>query len=261
MKKYYLLFLFYAPLYLFGQATHGFSIGAKFGNTKTTIEGIDLTIIPDFYHEDTYTVKHKTFKGWQGGFHFLYTNEDRWFGLAVDFLFSGRNGGLRYEEKAPGDLNYDLDFKYRYLETIPMVKISPFAFFEDFDHSALRGLNFIGGLSFSSNTKPSEIMYESENSDFDVDSRVMDNLKTTLKGKSELALVFGLNYDFLIHELNDGTGNFLSLDVKWRKGMRDLINTNTNNYFIIENDNISKFDWGYVEISLGFSFGTGIFNN
>lgn len=193
---------------------YGFRAGANYGQ----LSGISTTIIPEVFPAETYTVTTNAQVGFQGGLFFYHRFYKSRFAVqpAIDFS----TGGADFTYTDVNELDYQIGFDYQYVNLSAEAKVYPSA-----------GLHFAAGLEVAFNVAPNKLTYTSNMPELGPDLQIQQSLREVLRGGSDVRLLLGAGYDFPFG---------LILDLRYRLGLKDTIETAANGFNFIENPNKSS---------------------
>ena len=123
-------------------------------------------------------------------------------------------------------LEYQIQFRYEYLNITPQFKIYPLAEYGD----AISGFHIGIAPQIGVNLASTNIFYTSNTEVIGQDLQIQQNLREVLKGKNNFSL--GLSVGVEIGRL--------FFEGRWNIGFTDVIETQANGYYFIENKNRSQ---------------------
>lgn len=239
----FLLFFFLLSVGTNAQFQNRFSIGLKSGVGLSSISGISETIYPeDFWKTSAFSFDENARFGYAGGLFVNYKSTDYLPLFAVQTELGFRMGGVSMKYKQPKgvnnnnepypELNYDMDFRYNYLDFNTIGKFYPFARARS---SSFKGFNVGLGAQVSFNLSPDKIFYSSNagvgGDPVFEDVNNQNQLRLSLLGKTDVIALVNLGY-----ELPMGVG----FDIRYGYGFVDSIETIFNFYDFINNTNNSE---------------------
>lgn len=190
---------------------YGFQAGA----TQHRIQGVESTIIPMGFAEDTYTTTIQPRLGFTGGlfvYHRFYKSR---FAIQPEISFSSRGGDFLYTDIR--DLEYAINFKYQFVSLGTLVKLYPAG-----------GLHFGVGLQASFNVAPDRLTYASNRPDLGPDLQIQQSLREVLSGRNDIQFLGAIGYDFPFGLMVSG---------RYVLGLSDVIETGANGFNFSETVN------------------------
>ena len=192
-----------------------FHYGFNAGVTYSQIDDIATTLIRPVFPIETYNTSVENRIGASVGF-FLY-HRFRFSKLAIqpEISYAMYGGDFKYDDI--NELQYTLAFKYQYFNIATLLKVYPY-----------EGL-FIGlGPQVGLNLDKSNLEYVSNQPELGPDLQIEQSLQEVLKGSADFSAVVALGY-----ELPMG----LMVEARFKYGVSDVIETLSNGFNFIENDN------------------------
>lgn len=195
-----------------------FYYGFKAGGITSEISDISSTIIRPVFPIDTYSTSSSRRTGVTAGF----TIYHRFKGsrLAIQPEISYAMGGAKFRYMDVNDLDYTMDFNYQYLNINMMVKMY-----------LTGGIFFNVGPTLGLNLTNTSLTYKSNMPELGPDLQIQQSLREVLKGKNNLSLSGGIGFD---SEMG------LGIEARYNLGLVDVLETQANGFFFIENDNLSN---------------------
>ena len=95
---------------------YGFSAGI----TRSSIADIQTTLIRPIFPQETYTTQVNEILGFTAGASVFFRFRNSKFAIQPEINFSRQGGNFSYEDI--DELQYDLEFKYTYVQLSPMIK-------------------------------------------------------------------------------------------------------------------------------------------
>lgn len=217
------------------------SLGLRAGLTYSIINDLHSTILSEPYFLNYKMDSLRKFGGSGGGFIHYMPDEDRAWMFGLDIEYMQRHGGLEFHNYDK-DFNYEMGFNYNYLHTTLFTGVIPFISKENF----LAGFEAHVGLQLGINLSPDNITYKSWGvgvlPDFGSDLEQQQQLRNVLKGKTNFGPVVGLAYAI--------PKTPFKLNLRYLPNLTDDVETLSNSYNFIENDNHTN-TW---QFSLDLSF-------
>jgi len=201
---------------------YGFKAGANY----YSISDIATTIIPSVFSTETYSTQTKPRIGFVGGAFFYHRFPRSRTAIQPEILFAMQGSNFNYTDI--NDLDYQISFKYQYLNVGVLLKVYPFA-----------GFHFAAGPQIGFNIANTNIDYRSNMPDLGPDLQIQQSLREVLKGETDLNVNLGIGYDFDFG---------LCIEARYSLGVKDVIETLANGYNFIENNNKTS---GY-QITVGW---------
>ena len=146
-------------------------------------------------------------------------------------MYSQQHSQFKYDDI--DELVYQIDFKYQYLGLSTFLKLYPLS-----DNAG--GLHIAVGPQLNFNLSNERIFYDSNRPDIGPNLQIQQNLRDVLKGETVFSLGFGLGYEFPFG---------VNIEARYYLGLADVIETQANGYFFIENDNRSQV----IELTVGYA--------
>ncbi len=190
---------------------YGFRAGATYGS----LGDIGTTIIPAGFSADTYESAVNQRLGFAGGlviYHRFYKSS-----FAVQPAFDFSSGGGEFTYSDVNGLEYQIGFNYQYVTVGTEAKVYPVA-----------GLHFASGLEVAFNVASDRLRYTSNMPELGPDLQIQQSLREVLRGSNDLRFLVGAGYDFDFG---------LSVDLRYRLGLTDGMETLANGFSFIENRN------------------------
>lgn len=199
--------------------------GFKAGGTYSKIDEIKTTLIRPVHPEATYNTSIVPRYGAVAGMFFYYKFRGGSF-LAIqpEILYSMEGGDFKYDDV--NGLEYHIQFRYEYLNISPQFKIYPFAEFGEGISGFHVGIAPQLGVSLAS----TNIVYTSNTEVIGQDLQIQQNLREVLKGKNNVSLGLSAGIEL---------GRFF-VEARWNIGLNDVVETQANGYYFIENRNRSQ---------------------
>jgi len=201
---------------------YGFSGGISYSN----IGEVQTTLIRPIFPESTFSTNSFQSLGPVFGGFVYYKFKDSKLAIQPEINFANQGGGFHYEDVE--GLEYDITFKYSYLNINPTIKFY-----------TVHGLNVAAGVQMGIITDRSALTYTSNQPELGPDLQVQQSLRQVLKGNNNVAVTLGVGYD---------TPFGLNVNAKWVYGISDAIETLANGFYFIENKNPSNS----FQITLGY---------
>ncbi|MEM9545139.1 MAG: porin family protein [Bacteroidota bacterium] len=192
-----------------------FHYGFTSGVTYSTLGDIQTTLIRPIFPEDTYSTQLKQSLGFTAGAFIYYKFEKSKFAIQPEINYAD-NGGIFHYEDING-LQYELNFKYSYLNIAPMFKFYP-----------VHGFYATAGAQLGIIVNRSALTYVSNQPELGPDLQIQQSLREVLKGNNNVSIILGAGYD---------TPFGLSINARWVYGISDAIETLANGFYFIENKN------------------------
>ncbi len=203
----------------FSQVEDGkFFYGFKAGAILSDVSDIASTIIRPVFPVDTYSTSIVRRKGITAGFSVYHRFKDS--RLAIQPEISYAIGGADFRYMDVNDLDYTIDFNYQYLNISMMIKMY-----------LTRGAFFNLGPTLGLNLTRTSLTYKSNMPELGPDLQIQQSLREVLKGKNNFSLSGGIGYDA---EMG------LGIEFRYNLGVVDVLETQANGFFFIENDNLSN---------------------
>lgn len=200
--------------------------GFKAGINNNRIEGIGTTIIPAVFAENSYTVETLDRRGFVGGLFLYHRFRKSRLAIQPEILFADGGGTFQYTDV--NELDYTLGFNYQFLSLGAVMKIHP-----------MGGFHFAAGPQVAFNVARDRLTYVSNMPELGPDLQIQQSLREVLRGGNDIGILLGAGYDF----------NFgLSVEGRYRIGLRDGVETMANGFNFIETDNLSS-GW---QVTLGW---------
>lgn len=219
--------------------------GIKAGATLSSIDGINTTIIREWYPANTYAVEKVRRWGFTGGVFFYHRFPQSAVAVQPEVTYAMQGSHLHYADTiklTPSDtvgLDYLMKFRYQYINITPLIKIFPFHFQDNF----LSWWHVDIGLQLGVNVTAENITYTSNKPYLGPDLQIQQNLRGVLKGKTDVSVALGFGLE--------SKGEVpISFDARVNLGFVDTIETLANGYNFIENPNRSIS----FQATLGYAF-------
>jgi len=208
--------------------------GFKAGATYSTIDEIKTTLIRPVHPEATYNTSIVPRYGAAAGLFFYYKFRGGSF-LAIqpEIVFAMQGGDFKYDDV--NGLEYMIQFRYEYLNITPQFKIYPLAEFGE----GVSGFHIGIAPQIGVNLASTNIIYNSNTEVIGQDLQIQQNLREVLKGKTDVSIALSAGIEI----------GRLFLEARWNVGLQDVIETQANGYYFIENRNRSnsyQFTVGYA---------------
>jgi hypothetical protein len=189
--------------------------GFRGGVTYGSVDGIANTIIPPVFPAETYTTTESRLLGYTGGI-FLYYRfaESR---LAIQPSISFGQGGGQFDYSDINALEYQINFNYQYASIGAELKFYPFG-----------GFHVGTGAEVGFNVAGDRLTYTSNQPELGPDLQIQQSLREVLRGGNDARLLFGVGYDFPFG---------LVIDLRYRMGLTDAIETLANGFNFVEYPN------------------------
>lgn len=228
MKRalYLLLFLLSAGLLSAQPIDDEYFYGFKAGVNYYAIDEIATTIIPPVFAAESYSVENSPRLGFVGGLYFYHRFRRSRTAIQPEILFAMQGSDFNYSDI--NGLDYQIAFKYQYVNLGVLCKVYPFS-----------GFHFAAGPQVGFNVANTNISYRSNMPDLGPDLQIQQSLREVLKGETDINVNLGLGYDFEFG---------LCIEARYSLGVKDVIETLANGYNFIENSNKTK---GY-QITVGW---------
>lgn len=220
--------------------------GVSAGRGCFYIRGTETTILSEPYFIN-YTLKSQPMDGWAVGAFVIYRRTSP---IALEGnLFYTEQGTKLLFNNTEKDFNYNMQFKYQFLNVAGLVKFYPFSTTDE--DKEWRGPNIGVGAQVGFNLAPENITYTSGGTGrlpaFGSDLEQQQQLRNVLKGKNDFSLVCSLAWEL--------RRSGIMLGARYIYGLTDVIETQANSYDFIENKNTKS---GFT-LTVGLNF--GIFNH
>lgn len=202
---------------------YGFSAGA----TMSTIGDIHTTLIRPVFPVETYNTSEEYRMGVTAGFFIYHRFENSKFAIQPEVSYAMLGGDFLYDDIE--DLTYTIAFKYHYFNIATLLKVYP------------SGGIFLGfGPQIGLNINNTNLTYVSNMPELGPDLQIQQSLREVLKGRSDISILAAIGYEF---EMG------LSFEARYKLGLTDVIETQSNGFGFIENKNSSRgfqFTVGYA---------------
>lgn len=212
------LLLMAAPLLYAQPADDEFFYGFKAGVTYGSFSEVGTTIIPAVFAEETYEVVTDRQLGFMGGVQFYHRFRDSRFAIQPEIIFADMGSQFTYKDEL--DLEYQMNFRFQYVSLGTQVKVHP-----------MGPLHFATGIQVAFNVAPNEIDYSSNMPELGPDLQIQQSLREVLRGSNDINLLLGIGADFEFG---------LQVELRYRLGLRDVLETQANGFNFIENENRSS---------------------
>ncbi|MCB0646705.1 MAG: PorT family protein [Saprospiraceae bacterium] len=227
MKRILCLGFLLFNLSLFGQLEENtFYYGFHAGATATYITDIKNTIIQPIFPQETYTITDEYEYGFAGAMSVFFRFPES--GLAIQPEIGYVRQGGRFDYSDINGLEYTIRFPYSYLCLSPILKYYP-----------VGGFNIGVGPQLGLILDGSNLKYTSNMPELGPDLQIQQSLREVLKGNNNVSFLFGLGYDAPFG---------LSIDARFGFGISDVIETQANGFYFIENKNRNS----YLQLRLGY---------
>lgn len=195
-----------------------FHYGFFAGATYSSISNVKTSIIRNVFSSETFNTSESYRFGPTVGF-FIYNRfKKSALGIQPEISYAAYGGDFNYSDV--DDLNYSIAFKYDYFTVATQLKIHP------------KGGLFLGlGPQVGFNISKSNIEYKSNKPELGPDLQVEQSLQEVLKGNTEFSILASIGY-----ELSNG----FIVEVRYKQGVSDVIETLSNGFYFIENKNTSR---------------------
>jgi hypothetical protein len=195
-----------------------FHYGFSLGGTMSKIGDIRTTLIRPVFPVETYNVSEEYRMGGTAGFFIFYRFDNSKFAIQPEFSYAMLGGDFLYDDIEA--LEYTIAFKYQYFNLATLVKVYP------------AGGLFVGlGPQIGLNINNTNLTYNSNMPELGPDLQIQQSLREVLKGKSDFSILAALGYEF---EMG------LILEARYKLGLTDVIETQSNGFNFIENENLSR---------------------
>ncbi len=201
--------------------------GFKGGVNYSQINDIHTTIIPRVFVISTYAASEERRLGFNAAFFVYHRFKRSKFAIQPQLGFSARGGDFSYSDI--NDLEYLIEFKYQYMDASILMKVYPFG-----------GFHFAVGPEIGFNVAATNLDYTSNMPEVGPDLQIQQSLREVLKGKNDFGILAGFGYDFEFG---------LMLELQYRFGLTDVIETQANGFNFIENMNRSSS----VQFTIGYA--------
>ncbi|MEM6397900.1 MAG: outer membrane beta-barrel protein [Bacteroidota bacterium] len=189
--------------------------GFKAGVTYGSFSDVNITIIPDVFAAETYEVTTDRQLGFIGGIQFYHRFNNSRLAIQPEILFGDFGSSFSYTDEL--GLDYQMDFRYQHVSLGTQVKVHP-----------MGPLHFAAGLAVNFAVSPDAINYSSNMPELGPDLQIQQSLREVLRGSNDIQLLLGAGFDFDFG---------LQLEVRYRLGLRDVLETQANGFGFIENPN------------------------
>lgn len=195
-----------------------FHYGFTAGTTYSTIGEIRTTLIRPIFPESSFSTRNGKSIGFTSGVFIYYKFNKSKFAIQPEINYADNGGSFHYEDI--DGLEYEIRFKYSYLNISPMLKFY-----------TVHGLYATAGAQLGIVVNRSSLSYTSNQPELGPDLQIQQSLREVLKGNNNISVVLGAGYDLPFG---------LSLNAKWIYGISDAIETLANGFYFIENKNPSS---------------------
>jgi len=231
MKNLLFLILIFS-IKLHAQFESPFTYGIKAQVNYSDIKELSKMIVSEDFYTGYELTEEKTF-GYNVGAFINYKFRESKFAFQPEITYAKEGGLLHYKDV--NNLEYNMNFDYRFLQLNTLFKIYP-----------VGGLSVGVGPQFGINLTPNNIKYTSnaheifglENSPNDTETEKY--LQEKIKGKSNFQAIGVLGYEFEFG---------LMFDFRYVYGLTDIIETSPNQFRWVETNNTTSsflFTVGYV---------------
>jgi hypothetical protein len=236
MKKFFILLLLVSFLHVLNaQPTSNYYrepsiVGVRIGGNYSVINDLETTILSEAFFTD-YTLKPEYQKGFTAGLFFNHRfPQASMISAQLEMMYSRQPSMLRFSNTLT-DFNYDMEFRYSYINFAFLAKISG-----DYE-TGTEGLGLSAGFQVGMNIEPNAIYYRSYGSGrlpaFGSDMEQEQQLRNVLKGKTNAGFLVDIGYEF--------SGFPLILNARYHKGLSDVVETQPNSYNFIANKNTNDY--------------------
>ena len=201
--------------------------GFKGGVNYSSIGDVQTTIIPSVFGVQTYTASEDRRLGYTAGFFVYHRFRNSRFAVQPQVSFSARGGDFNYTDIE--DLEYKIGFNYQYVDFSVLMKVYPAA-----------GFHFAVGPEIGLQVAGTNLTYTSNMPELGPDLQIQQSLREVLKGRNDIGVLVGVGYDFDFG---------LMLEIQYRFGITDVIETQANGFNFIENTNRSSS----VQLTVGYA--------
>ena len=201
--------------------------GFKAGAISSKINDVSTTIIPSFFPEGTYDVFTEPQIGFTGSFFVHHRFKRSRLAIQPELSFTQGGGMFRYSDVE--SLEYTIGFEYSYFNIAPILKLY-----------LAHGLHFDVAPRLSFGLQESNLTYISNQPELGPDLQIQQSLREVLKGKNNFNVLVGLGYDMPFG---------MSLNFEYHIGFSDVIETQANGFYFIENKNTTSA----YQITLGYA--------
>ena len=214
-----LLSLLLSSQILYSQMEDGeFYYGFKAGVIYSGIDDISTTIIPSFFPENTYTTSLANRLGFAGSFFIHHRFENSKLAIQPELSYSQGGGDFLYSDVE--GLDYTIAFKYSYFDIAPILKIN-----------LAGGFHFDVGPRISFALEENNLTYVSNQPELGPDLQIQQSLREVLKARNNFNILLGVGYDLPMG---------LMVNFEYHLGLSDVIETQANGFYFIENKNSSS---------------------
>lgn len=205
-----------------------FYYGFHAGATATSIYDVKTTIIQPIFPQETYAVTDEYDYGFTAALSVFFRFPESNLAIQPEIGYVGQSAKFKYSDI--NGLDYTIKFPYSYLCLSPVLKYYPVA-----------GFNVSVGPQLGLILDGSNLKYTSNMPDLGPDLQIQQSLREVLKGNNNVSFLFGLGYDAPFG---------LSVDARIGFGISDVIETQANGFYFIENKNRNA----YLQVRLGYFF-------
>ena len=202
--------------------------GIKAGATYSSIDEIATTLIRPIHPQETYSTSINPSLGFSASAFVFLRFPKSAFAVQPEIGYADLGGQFDYTDI--NDLAYTINFRLNYLRLAPVIKFYPVA-----------GLNVSTGASCGFILNGNRLTYTSNQPEIGPDLQIQQSLREVLKGRGNVGLIAGIGY-----ELPGGLG----LDFRYLYGFTDVIETQANGFYFIENKNTNTA----FEFTLSYAF-------
>jgi len=204
-----------------------FQFGIKVGASFSKITDLSKVLVNEAYYSG-YTFTNKNTWGFTGCVFLNYKFEETISAIYSEISYSRLGNVLQYADEL--DLKYDFTINYDFVNWELWYKAYVY-----------RNLHFGVGFRLGFNLTPGNLYYTSNGEAlYGPDIRIQQQMRDVLKGRTDFSMGIGLGF-----ELNNG----ITFDARYYYGLRDVIETEVNNFNFIENKNLGRsvqFTIGYI---------------
>ncbi|NNF33688.1 MAG: PorT family protein [Saprospiraceae bacterium] len=207
------------PFLALTQPTDGkFFYGFKAGAVTSGISDISTTIIRPVFPVDTYSTSLKNRTGITAGFIVYHRFKESKLAIQPEISYAMGGGDFSYSDV--NELDYTMQFKYQFLNLSIMSKLY-----------LAGGLYAELGPTLGLNLTGTSLQYNSNMPELGPDLQIQQSLREVLKGKNNFMLSGGIGYE---SEMG------LGISARYNLGVVDILETQANGFFFIENENLSN---------------------
>lgn len=194
-----------------------FHYGFMVGGTLARLTNINTSLIRPVFDQSTYSTSEKSRFGVSAGF-FLY-NRFKKSKLAVQPEISYAQYGGSFDYSDINDLTYSIDFNYDYFNVAMQLKVHPVG-------GLFTGVGPQVGFNLSE-----QLTYISNEPLTGPDLQIQRSLQEVLKARTDFSFIASLGYEFRQGLVFEG---------RYKVGVSDAMQTLSNGFYFIENDNNSS---------------------